>query len=93
MTTGVEEPGRLKVFISYSRSAQELLAALRLAGFEPYLDKHDIAAGEARLGRLIERMLHKLTIVRATLRHRLFVTFGEFQPWAYALLTKMFHAS
>jgi hypothetical protein len=67
--------------------------ALRLAGFEPYLDKHDIAAGEARLGRLIERMLHKLTIVRATLRHRLFVTFGEFQPWAYALLTKMFHAS
>src|SRR5215831_4980992 len=52
---------KLKVFISYSRKdedfAQDLLAGLRVAGFEPYLDKHDIAAGEAweaRLGRLIE---------------------------------------
>jgi hypothetical protein len=52
---------KLKVFISYSRKdedfAQELLAGLELAGFEPYLDKHDIAAGEdweVRLGRLIE---------------------------------------
>src|SRR5215468_11031495 len=51
----------LWVFISYSRKdedfAQDLLAGLRVAGFEPYLDKHDIAAGEdweARLGRLIE---------------------------------------
>src|SRR5215471_18014647 len=55
------EPGRLKIFISYSRKdedfAQDLLAGLQAAGFEPYLDKHDIAAGEdweARLGRLIE---------------------------------------
>jgi TIR domain len=52
---------KLKVFISYSRKdedfAQDLLAGLQIAGFEPYLDKHDIAAGEnweARLGRLIE---------------------------------------
>ncbi len=52
---------KLKVFISYSRKdedfAQELLGGMQLAGFEPYLDKHDIAAGEdweARLGRLIE---------------------------------------
>src|SRR6516225_824581 len=52
---------KLKVFISYSRKdedfAQELLAGLEFGGFEPYLDKHDIAAGEdweARLGRLIE---------------------------------------
>jgi WD40 repeat protein len=52
---------KLKVFISYSRKdedfALELLAGLQLAGFEPYLDKHDIAAGEdweVRLGRLIE---------------------------------------
>ncbi len=51
---------KLKVFISYSRKdedfAQELLAGLELAGFEPYLDKHDIAPGEdweARLDRLI----------------------------------------
>ncbi len=56
-----EEERKLKVFISYSRKdedfAQELLAGLNLVGFEPYLDKHDIAAGEdweARLGRLIE---------------------------------------
>jgi formylglycine-generating enzyme required for sulfatase activity len=52
---------KLRVFISYSRKdedfAQELLAGLEMAGFEPYLDKHDIAAGEdweTRLGRLIE---------------------------------------
>lgn len=55
------EPIRLRVFISYSRKddefAQDLLAGLDAAGFEPNLDKHDIAAGEdweARLGRLIE---------------------------------------
>jgi hypothetical protein len=58
------EPGaenKLKVFISYSRRddafAQELVTGLELIGFDPYLDKHDIAAGEdweARLGRLIE---------------------------------------
>src|SRR5262249_23166868 len=55
------EPGRLKIFISYSRKdedfAQDLLEGLEATGFEPYLDKHDIAAGEdweTRLGRLIE---------------------------------------
>src|SRR5215831_18365101 len=55
------EDRKLKVFISYSRKdedfAQELLSGLQLSGFEAYLDKHDIAAGEdweARLGRLIE---------------------------------------
>ena len=55
------EPTTLKVFVSYSRKdedfAQDLLAGLQVGGFEPYLDKHDIAAGEdweARLGRLIE---------------------------------------
>ena len=53
--------GKLKVFVSYSRKdeafAQELIAGLEVAGFEPYLDKHDIAPGEdweARLGRLME---------------------------------------
>ena len=58
---GVAEPVKLKVFIPYSRKdedfAQELLGGLEIMGFEPYLDKHDIAAGEgweARLGRLIE---------------------------------------
>src|SRR5262250_419350 len=52
---------KLKIFISYSRKdedfALELLSGLEFAGFEPYLDKHDIAAGEdweARLSRLIE---------------------------------------
>jgi formylglycine-generating enzyme required for sulfatase activity len=51
----------LKVFISYSRrdSAEfvdELVAGLELAGFAPFLDRHDIAAGEKwedRLGGLI----------------------------------------
>src|SRR6516162_8630653 len=59
-TTGAEDQ-KLKVFISYSRKdedfAQELLVGLVLTGFEPYLDKHDIAPGEdwqTRLGRLIE---------------------------------------
>jgi len=50
-SVGTSEPSRLKVFISYSRKdedfAQELLTGLDLVGFEPYLDKHDIAAGEA----------------------------------------------
>lgn len=52
---------KLKVFISYSRRdssdfAEELVAVLELAGFAPFLDRHDIAAGEdweARLGGLI----------------------------------------
>src|SRR5262245_42082203 len=56
---GVAE--KLKVFISYSRRdaaafADELVAGLELAGFAPFLDRHDIAAGEdweARLGGLI----------------------------------------
>jgi formylglycine-generating enzyme required for sulfatase activity len=52
---------KLKVFISYSRRdssdfAEELVAGLELAGLAPFLDRHDIAAGEdweARLGGLI----------------------------------------
>jgi TIR domain-containing protein/WD40 domain-containing protein len=53
-----EKPG---IFISYARSdssalAEELVAGLELAGFRPFLDRHDIAAAEdweARLGALI----------------------------------------
>jgi TIR domain len=48
--------GKLRVFVSYSRK-EELIAGLEITGFQPYLDKHDIAPGEeweARLGRLIE---------------------------------------
>jgi formylglycine-generating enzyme required for sulfatase activity len=42
---------KLKVFISYSRKdakefADELAAGLDLAGFKPFLDRHDISAGE-----------------------------------------------
>ncbi len=58
---GAAADNALKVFISYSRKdedfARELLAGLQFAGFEPYLDQHDIAPGEdweARLGRLLE---------------------------------------
>ena len=59
----VESAGRkLKVFISYSRQdssvlADELVTGLELLGFEPFLDRHDIAAGEdweARLAKLIQ---------------------------------------
>src|SRR5262245_48831794 len=54
---------KLKVFISYSRKgstafADELLAGLEVAGFAPFLDRHDIVPGEpwaARLGGLIEQ--------------------------------------
>src|ERR1700730_10062153 len=53
---------KLKVFISYSRRdsadfSDELVTGLELAGFAPFLDRHDIAAGEdweARLGGLIQ---------------------------------------
>src|SRR5262249_12406525 len=52
---------KLKVFISYSRKdsaafADELLAGLEVAGFAPFLDRHDIEPGapwEARPGGLI----------------------------------------
>jgi formylglycine-generating enzyme required for sulfatase activity len=52
---------KLKVFISYSRKdstdfADELVAGLELAGFAPFIDRHDIAVGEdweTRLGGLI----------------------------------------
>jgi hypothetical protein len=54
---------KLKVFISYSRRdssdfADELVAGLELIGFAPFLDRHDVAAGEeweARLGSLIQQ--------------------------------------
>ena len=54
---------KLKVFISYSRRdssdfAEELVAGLELAGFAPFLDRHDIAAGEewaVRLAGLIQQ--------------------------------------
>jgi formylglycine-generating enzyme required for sulfatase activity len=53
---------KLKVFISYSRKdssdfADEIVAGLELAGFEPFIDRQDIAAGEdweTRLGGLIQ---------------------------------------
>ena len=56
--TTAEKPG---IFISYARSdssalAEELVEGLELAGFRPFLDRHDIAAAEdweARLGALI----------------------------------------
>jgi hypothetical protein len=53
---------KLKVFISYSRQdssalADEICSGLELLGFEAFLDRHDIAAGEdweARLAKLIQ---------------------------------------
>src|SRR5258705_11743524 len=66
---GVSE--KLKVFISYSRRdasefADELVAGLELAGFAPFLDRHDISAGEdweARLGGLIAQSDRVLFVV------------------------------
>jgi hypothetical protein len=55
-----EQPGKLRVFISYSRDdldfADQLDIALRLLSFETSLDRHAISGGEewrARLGNLI----------------------------------------
>ena len=54
---------KVKIFISYSRRdsndfAEELVAGLELAGFAPFLDRHDIAPGEPwedRLSGLIQQ--------------------------------------
>ena len=63
MGNSVENPAeRPKIFISYARAdgstlAEELVTGLELTGFEPSLDRHDIAAAEdweARLGVLIQ---------------------------------------
>jgi WD40 repeat protein len=61
MTQDYSSNQSLTLFISYSRKdeafAEELVAGLKAAGFQPYLDKRDIAAGEqweSRLSRLIE---------------------------------------
>jgi formylglycine-generating enzyme required for sulfatase activity len=59
---------KLKVFISYSRRdssdfAEELVAGLELAGFAPFLDRHDIAAGEDWEARLRGLIQHADTVV------------------------------
>jgi TIR domain len=63
MADTVQSPAeKLKVFISYARAdgaalAEDLVTGLGLAGFAPFLDRHDIAAAEdweARLGALIQ---------------------------------------
>jgi hypothetical protein len=58
--TATETQARVKVFVSYSRRdrqfADELVLALSACGFEAYIDREDIAAGEdwaQRLSRLI----------------------------------------
>ena len=60
MAEGAGEPGKLRVFISYSRDdfafADQLVAALAVTGFEPSIDRHEISGGEdwkRRLGGLI----------------------------------------
>ena len=63
MGPSVETPAeKPRIFISYARSdssalAEELVAGLEVADFQPYLDRHDIAAAEdweARLAGLIQ---------------------------------------
>jgi hypothetical protein len=60
--TDQDNAAKLKVFVSYSRHdsselAQELVNGLKLLGFDPFLDRHNIAAAEdweARLASLIQ---------------------------------------
>ncbi|MEO0600515.1 MAG: TIR domain-containing protein [Myxococcota bacterium] len=70
----------LQVFISYARDdgspfAEELLAGLEAAGFDPFLDRHDIAGGEPwveRLAALLQRadtMVFVLTPAALTSQH------------------------
>ena len=52
-----EKPG---IFISYARSdssalAEELVDGLEVAGFRPFLDRHDIAAAEDSCGLHLNR--------------------------------------
>jgi WD40 repeat protein len=58
---------QLKVFISYSRDdlefADQLVAALKLCGFVPTLDRHSISGGEAWKQRLGALMLEADTVV------------------------------
>lgn len=58
----------LRVFISYARSdgssfAEELMASLEAAGFDPFLDRHDIGAGEDWEARLINLLQQADTVV------------------------------
>ncbi|MEM6925467.1 MAG: toll/interleukin-1 receptor domain-containing protein [Myxococcota bacterium] len=70
----------LQVFISYARDdaspfAEDLLAGLEAAGFDPFLDRHDIAGGEPwveRLAALLQRadtMVFVLTPAALTSQH------------------------
>ena len=59
---------KLKVFISYSRRdaadfADELVAGLELAGFAPFLDRHDIKPGEPWEDRLEGLIMQSDTVV------------------------------
>lgn len=61
-------PESLKVFISYSRRdsrdfAEEIVAGLQLAGFAPFLDRHDITAGEEWETRLTGLLAQADTVV------------------------------
>jgi hypothetical protein len=52
--TDTAKSGKLKVFVSYSRQdssafADDLVAGLELAGFEAFLDRHDIEEGRRKI--------------------------------------------
>ncbi|MFN7916891.1 MAG: TIR domain-containing protein [Vicinamibacterales bacterium] len=58
----------LRVFISYARSdgsafAEELMAGLEAAGFDPFLDRHDIGGGEDWEARLVNLLQQADTVV------------------------------
>ena len=59
---------RLRVFISYARHdasdfAEYLVVALELAGFDAFLDRHDIAGGEDWAARLEDLIRQSDTVV------------------------------
>ena len=66
--TGTSSPEqRVKVFISYSRAdkafASDLVLGLAACGFAPYIDRHDIAAGEEWEKRLAGLIAEAHTVV------------------------------
>ena len=69
MVGAAAQSGKLNVFISYSRDdldfADQLDAALGLAGFETTIDRHGISAGEDWKKRLGDLILHADTVVFA----------------------------
>lgn len=75
MASPAETETRIKVFISYSRSdaafAKDLVLGLAACGFAPYIDQHDIVAGEDWQKRLSGLIAEAHTVVYVVSAHSL----------------------